>query len=236
MRSYSYKNDMEFLEMADQYILSDYIRKCLFSSLGWYMVMYHKYRFRYHVISAIGLILPTFIIVLNDMQDFECMRISCKVAISIVSAVVAIASGLGSLYKWHEKSVRYRSCAEQLKCEAVYYMAEIGDYSEDCMRDRNFLAKIEKIVLKENKTWSQIELERQAQEDQIELPDDAGTDRNDRIAEDEDRQETGCEETDCGEVCEEEGEIPVTEQEREEKYVRKQKNHSRHDHREGKRI
>lgn len=195
MRNYSYKNDMEFLEMAEEYIASDYIRKCLFSSLEWYMVTYHKYRFRYHVISMISLILPTTVIVLNDIQDFQSMRVICKIAISIVSAVIAIASGLGSLYKWHEKSVIYRSCAEQIKCEAVYYMAEIGDYSKPDMRDKNFLEKIETLSLKENKDWSQRELK---------------------------RQEEDCEETDCGEEDEVvEEQIQPLEQKKEEKYGRK---------------
>lgn len=244
MKSYSYKNDMEFLEVADQYIISDYIRKCLFSSLEWYMVMYHKYRFRYHVISVIGLVLPTLVIVLNDIQDFEGMRISCKVAISVVSAVVAVASGLGSLYKWHEKSVRYRNCAEQLKCETVYYMAGIGDYSEESMRDRNFLKKIEKITLKEKKRWSELELQRQGEENQIEQSDDVDTDKDSMMGEFEDGQEAGCERTDCEEAdceetdceetgCEEvyekEGEIVLPGQEREEKYERKQKDYSRYD-------
>lgn len=229
MRSYSYKNDMEFLEVADQYIISDYIRKCLLSSLEWYMVMYHKYRFRYHVISVIGLVLPTLVIVLNDIQDFEGMRISCKVAISVVSAVVAVASGLGSLYKWHEKSVRYRNCAEQLKCETVYYMAGIGDYSEESMRDRNFLEKIEKIILKENKRWSELELQRQGEENQIEQSDDADTDKDRMMGEFEDGQEAGCERTDCEEVYEKEEELLLPGQEREEEYEGKQKDYSRYD-------
>ncbi|MCM1245406.1 MAG: DUF4231 domain-containing protein [Roseburia sp.] len=173
MRSYSYKNDMEFLEMADGYIISDYIRKSLFNSLEWYMTMYHKYNFRYHVSSMIGLILPTFIIVLNDLQDFQSLGIMCKIAISVISALVAIANGLGSLYKWHEKSVGYRRCIEKIKCEVVYYIAEIGAYSNPEMRDRNFLEKMERILLNENKGWAQTEL--QKLEDVLDkLPDDDG--------------------------------------------------------------
>lgn len=200
MRSYSYKNDMEFLEMAEEYIVSDYIKKCLFSSLEWYMVTYHKYRFRYYVISMISLIFPTMVIVLNDIQDFQNLRVICKIAISIVSAIIAIASGLGSLYKWHEKSVVYRSCAEQIKCEAVYYMAEIGNYSEPDLRDKNFLEKLERILLKENKGWSQMELKKQQAD-----------------YEETDCEEITYEEADCGET---ETNI-ATEQEGEEKYGRK---------------
>lgn len=161
MRSFSYNNDMEFLDMVDEYVTDDYVRRCLLGNLEWYMVMYHKYKFRYHVISLLGLILPTFVIVFNDIQDFEGMHVFCKVTISVISAVAAIANGLGSLYKWHEKSVGYRSCTEQIKCEAVYYMAEIGDYSDPELRDSNFLEKIEDIAAKENEGWSQLELKRQ---------------------------------------------------------------------------
>lgn len=165
MRSFSYNNDMEFLDMVDEYVTDDYVRRCLLGSLEWYMVMYHKYKFRYHVISLLGLILPTFVIVFNDIQDFEGMHVFCKVMISVISAVAAIANGLGSLYKWHEKSVGYRSCTEQIKCEAVYYMAEIGDYSDPELRDSNFLEKIEDIAAKENKSWSHLEMKKQEDED-----------------------------------------------------------------------
>lgn len=165
MRSFSYNNDMEFLDMVDEYVTDDYVRRCLLGSLEWYMVMYHKYKFRYHVISLLGLILPTFVIVFNDIQDFEGMHVFCKVTISVISAVAAIANGLGSLYKWHEKSVGYRSCTEQIKCEAVYYMAEIGDYSDPELRDSNFLEKIEDIAAKENKSWSHLEMKKQEDED-----------------------------------------------------------------------
>lgn len=161
MRSYSYNNDMEFLELVEEYVTNDYVRRCLLSCLEWYMVMYHKYKFRYQVISLLGLILPTFVIVLNDIQDFGGIHVLCKITISVISAVAAIANGLGSLYKWHEKSVGYRSCTEQIKCEAVYYMAEIGAYSDPGLRDSFFLKKIEDITAKENERWSRLELKNQ---------------------------------------------------------------------------
>ncbi len=164
MKSYSYNNDMEFLEMVDEYVTNDYVRRCLLGCLEWYMVMYHKYKFRYHVSSLLGLVLPPCVIVINGIQDFEGMYVFCKVAISVISAVAAIANGLGSLYKWHEKSVGYRSCIEQIKCEAVYYMAEIGDYDDPELRDSNFIEKIEDITVKENQGWSQLELKKQEED------------------------------------------------------------------------
>lgn len=165
MKSYSYNNDMEFLEMVDEYVTSDYVKKCLLGYLEWYMVMYHKCKFRYHVISLLGLVLPTFVIVFNDIQDFEGMHVFCKVMISVISAIAAIANGLGSLYKWREKSVAYRGCAEQIKCEAVYYMAGIGDYSDSELRDSGFLEKLEDIAAKENESWSSLEMKKQEDED-----------------------------------------------------------------------
>lgn len=164
MKNYSFRNDMEFLQIVDEYISCEYVKQCLRNCLEGYVMAYHKYKKWYDIVSVIGIIFPTIIIVMNDIQDYGHIKEYCKVTISVLSAVVAIASGLGSLYKWHERSIRHRSCVERIKRETIYYIAGLGRYCEPEQKEQLFLQKIASIRLQENANWTMSELKQDLNE------------------------------------------------------------------------
>lgn len=158
--NYSFQNDMEFLFILSEYIANSYIRKRLKNRLEWYMVTYHSYKRKYDFISIISIILPTVIILLNDLQDYGNFQMQCKIGISLASAVVTVASGLNSLYQWHERSIEYRNYAEILKTEAICYIAGVKEYADEEQKDQIFIQRIEELSLKENSSWKASESNR----------------------------------------------------------------------------
>lgn len=155
--NYSFQNDMEFLFILSEYISNSYVRKRLKNRLEWYMVTYHSYKRKYDFISIISIILPTVIILLNDLQDYGNFQMQCKIGISLASAIVTIASGLNSLYQWHERSIEYRNYAEILKTEAICYIAGVKEYADEEYKDQIFIQRIEELSLKENSNWKAAE-------------------------------------------------------------------------------
>ncbi len=114
---------------------------------------YHCYIGRYNIVSIISIVMPTAVILLNDMQDYSNMQVFCKVGISMASSIAAIANGVGSLYQWHDRAVEYRSCAEKIKSETVRYIAGLGEYEDVMEKDPLFLNYLETISLSENENW-----------------------------------------------------------------------------------
>lgn len=155
--NYSFQNDMEFLSILSDHISNSYVRKRLKNRLEWYMVTYHSYKRKYDFISIISIILPTLIILLNDLQDYGDFQMQCKLGISLASAIVTIASGLNSLYQWHERSIEYRNYAEILKTEAICYIAGVEEYADEEHKDQIFVQRIEELSLKENSGWKAAE-------------------------------------------------------------------------------
>ena len=151
--NYSFHNDMEFLALLSEHISNSYIKKRLKNRLEWYMVTYHSYKRKYDVVSIISIILPTVIILLNDMQDYGGFQMQCKLGISLASAIVTVTSGLNSLYQWHEYAVEYRNYAELLKAETICYIAGVKEYADETHKDELFVQKIEELSLKENTRW-----------------------------------------------------------------------------------
>lgn len=105
------------------------------------------------IVSIISIVMPTAVILLNDMQDYSNMQVFCKVGISMASSIAAIANGVGSLYQWHDRAVEYRSCAEKIKSETVRYIAGLGEYEDVMEKDPLFLNYLETISLSENENW-----------------------------------------------------------------------------------
>lgn len=155
--NYSFQNDMEFLSILSEYISNSYVRKRLKNRLEWYMVTYHSYKRKYDFISIISIIVPTLIILLNDLQDYGEFQMQCKLGISLASAIVSIASGLNSLYQWHERAIEYRNYAEILKTEAICYIAGVKEYADEEKKDQIFVQRIEELSLKENSGWKAAE-------------------------------------------------------------------------------
>ena len=74
----------------------------------------------------------------------------------ILSAIVAISSGILGLCKFGNKWHIYRNTSETLKQEKSYYKSKSYDYGKVNDPEQLFVERVESIILKERKDWSTI--------------------------------------------------------------------------------
>jgi hypothetical protein len=72
--------------------------------------------------------------------------------IALLGMVIAISAGAGSLFKYHENWLEYRSTTEALKQEKVLYLTEVAPYdTED--RFKVLVTRAENIMSNEKNNW-----------------------------------------------------------------------------------
>ena len=76
--------------------------------------------------------------------------------IAILGAIIAIATGFGSLLKFQDNWIDYRTTAERLKQEKILYLTKTGSYDSQEDGFKLFVAKVEAILSSENTSWNQV--------------------------------------------------------------------------------
>lgn len=119
--------------------------------LNWYSKRAKQCKRRYYVFASVGIIGPTLVTLISS---YKCVDLSCL--IPIISAISSICAGILVLTRWQEGWIRYRETLECIQSEINNYLADIVGISnvEKIQKDRDFVKNIEKIVLNENKKWS----------------------------------------------------------------------------------
>jgi len=78
-----------------------------------------------------------------------------KLVVGAMGIVVALVSGLVTLYKFQENWIEYRTTAETLKHEKYLYLTLSPPYDGD-EPFRLLVARVESTVSKENTNWAQL--------------------------------------------------------------------------------
>lgn len=78
-----------------------------------------------------------------------------KLVVGAMGIVVALISGLVTLYKFQENWIEYRTTAETLKHEKYLYLTLIAPYDGD-EPFRLLVARVESTISKENTNWAQL--------------------------------------------------------------------------------
>ena len=74
--------------------------------------------------------------------------------IGLLGMVIAISAGAGSLFKYHENWLEYRSTTEALKQERILYLAEVAPYDTDTEdRFKVLVTRAENIMSNEKSNW-----------------------------------------------------------------------------------
>ena len=69
----------------------------------------------------------------------------------VLSILLAIGTTSLKTFKYQENWINYRTTAETLKKEHIFYLAGIGDYSDSSDRDALFVDRSESLISRENK-------------------------------------------------------------------------------------
>lgn len=78
--------------------------------------------------------------------------INLKYLIALLGAIVAVAGGVVTLYRFQENWIEFRSTSEQLKQEKYFYLTRTGPYAGD----RPFptlVERVESILSKQHSRW-----------------------------------------------------------------------------------
>ena len=82
-----------------------------------------------------------------------------KLIVGGMSVVVALASGLVTLYKFQENWIEYRTTAETLKHEKYLYLTQSAPYDGD-EPFRLLVERVEVTISKENTNWARLTREK----------------------------------------------------------------------------
>ncbi|MFH1095921.1 MAG: DUF4231 domain-containing protein [Candidatus Desantisbacteria bacterium] len=133
-------NEQEYIEQRLEYQINWYSQKSQYNQTWFKRLRLSE------IISA------TFIPFLSGMGD----KVPCGPwLIGGLGVFIAVAAASGSLFKFHENWIQYRTTAEQLKHEKFLYLTGTKPYeSED--KFSALVQRIEGLISKENSSWSQV--------------------------------------------------------------------------------
>lgn len=116
--------------------------------LSWYDTKSQKNKqayqaFQWGVVIA-SATLPALIVALPE---------SLKWISVVLSIVLAIGTTALKTFKFQEIWINYRTIAETLKKEKVFFDAEIGDYADSENPELLFVERVENLISRENSLW-----------------------------------------------------------------------------------
>jgi hypothetical protein len=134
--------------------LEDYLNDRVDDQISWYEKKGALNK-RYHLVSNSLIIIFSSLIPLFAGLNQEGIP-EIGYVLAVLGVLTAIATGLSSLFKFHEKWTTYRITAESLRREKILFKTGCGPYDGN-NRNLNFLvARIESILSGENEGWSNI--------------------------------------------------------------------------------
>lgn len=129
---------------------SDYIQQRLEEQITWYSNKSLWNQTRYKLLRLTEIFSAAVIPFLSGMGE----RIPYGTwVVGILGVLIAFAAAVGSLYKFHENWIQYRTTAEQLKHEKFIYLTGTRPY-DDQDRFALLVQRIESLISKENSSWA----------------------------------------------------------------------------------
>lgn len=123
------------------------IENMIENALIWYIIKAKQYKALEILINIITIISPTAIVLINSYMIESSVEGQAFVALA-----GTVAASAKALSKIHEKRIRYRRAAEQIKYETERYISGVGEYA---LPNRNvtFSEKLIEIRQLENNEW-----------------------------------------------------------------------------------
>lgn len=78
-----------------------------------------------------------------------------QISIGVAGVLIAVGEGVLGLNKYQENWVQYRTTAETLKREKLYYLTQSGPYLDQSKAFKLFVKHVEQILQKENAQWQE---------------------------------------------------------------------------------
>lgn len=130
----------------------DYIKDRLDNQIDWYdkKSVWHQRWFK--KLQIFQLVCATLVPVLVNYITNESNWV--RLVIAILGALIAIVSGVLSLYRFQENWLEYRTICESLRHEKYLYLTGTDPYNTK-NQFQILVYKIETLISKENSNWAQ---------------------------------------------------------------------------------
>jgi hypothetical protein len=74
--------------------------------------------------------------------------------IGFLGVLIAVSAATGSLFKFQENWIQYRTTSEQLKHEKYLYLTETESYHNNDEKFMTLVERVESLISKENSLWA----------------------------------------------------------------------------------
>jgi hypothetical protein len=131
---------------------AEYLNQRLENQINWYSGKSGICQWRYKALRLIEIAAAALIPLLTGMGE--------KVPfgpwiIGSLGVLIAVAAAAGSLFKYHENWIHYRTTCEQLKHEKYLFVTRSGPYTDQDVFTL-LVERVEALISKESTTWAQI--------------------------------------------------------------------------------
>ena len=104
-----------------------------------------KWHLRFQIAIIIGAVLVT--LLTNSTVS--------RIVVSSIASIVVVLVAIPQLMKFEENWIRYRTTAESLKREKVFFDTLTGPYSNSANPQQDFVERVESLISVEHQTWYQ---------------------------------------------------------------------------------
>jgi Protein of unknown function (DUF4231) len=130
----------------------EYIAQRLDDQIDWYSKKSSTCQKRYKTLRVIEMVAAALVPFLSGMGE--------KIPhgqwlVGALGVTIALATAIGSLFKYHENWIEYRITSEQLKHEKFLFATRTGPY-QDQVRFQLLVERVEALISKEAATWAQV--------------------------------------------------------------------------------
>lgn len=128
-----------------------YLKERVDYQITWYNKNSSNNKF-YHMTTKVVLTVSAAIIpALTAYMDKD--NIIIKIAIGVLSVLMAILANVNGIFRFKENWIQYRNICELLQCEKQLFLAEAGKYKNNKEKDSLFVESIEGLLKNENSQW-----------------------------------------------------------------------------------
>ena len=130
----------------------EYLKQRLEDQIEWYDKKSQWNKKRFIWLSTLVLIFASTIPLLSGISNLD--GIYWRLSIGLLGALIAVFTGVLSIFKFYENWIAYRTTSETLKYEKYLYLTKTSPYDVDNSFSV-FVSHVENILSKENKNWAQ---------------------------------------------------------------------------------
>ncbi len=148
---------MEESQISNPMTHEDYLKLRVNEQIKWYDTRYRVYRMWFKYLRAVEMFLEALIPFVSSQLTVNGSLV--KFFVGLMGSLVAVITGLVSLFKFQEHAIEYRTTAESLKHEKFLFLTHSSPYTEggQAKRFSDFVNRIESLIAKEYSGWAQLE-------------------------------------------------------------------------------